>query len=112
MIVVIDEEEEQVIKKLDEILTRVKTLEEIEKKGSTNSMEIEDTSAWSKVIDRRKKTKDTHEGRDKDNDNRRDKDKEEETNAKKKRNTATTLQAMKRRLPNGAGVLLELQGGT
>jgi len=108
MIVVSDEEEGQIIKKLDEILTRVKTLEEKEKKGSMNSMEIEDRSAWSKVIDKRKKTKDTQEGRDKDNDNRRDKDKEEEANAKKKRNTATTLQAMKRRLPKGADVLLEL----
>jgi len=112
MEIVNEEGEGQVIQKLDKILIRVKKLEEGKDTiGSLRGVEAEDSTTWSKVIGRRKKARNipTQEERD----SRRHKNKEEEeTSNKRKKNARTTLQAMKEKLPRGAGVLLELRGST
>jgi len=123
-----EEGKEGILEKLDEILARVKGIEEKEKKGRTSSVEMEGdtTTSWSKVIGRKEKNQNIQEGRNKEEEKRdknknsqdrrdreeekrdRDKDKEEGTMDRRK----ISLQALKRRLPKGAGVLLELRGGT
>jgi len=105
-----EEGEGQVLNKLNEILIRVKVLEKKEKKGNINNIETEDATIWSKLIVRRKKNQNIQERRDKDE--RRNKNKDEEAIVRRKRNIATSLQAMRTRLPKGAGVLLEIRGGT
>jgi len=101
-----------VMKKLDEILRRVRVLEGKEEKAK--DLEREDRTPWNKVIGRRDKRDQVRQERRDIEEGKRNADKEnkkEDTYGRRKRNE-TTLQAVKRSLPKGAGVLLELQGGT
>jgi len=115
-----------VLKRLEEVLERVKVIEEMEKKKvKTNSTEVEeDTIGWSKVIGRKDRNRNIQERRKKEREKRdsmentqETRDKEEEKRAKNKEeenrgSRKTSLQALRRTLPKGAGVLLELRGGT
>jgi len=105
-----EEGEGLVMRKLDEILRRVRVLEEKEKKGKVDNIETEDRTTWIKVIGR-KKDQIRQERGDVEEERRNMNKKKETTYGRRKRNV-TTLQAVKRRLPKGAGVLLELRGGT
>jgi len=107
-------------KRIEEVLQRVKRLEE--GRDMTRGTDVDnqgETLPWSRILGRRMKKKMnrdpslTNTGKrtvqNKIVENRRKKE-GEETEVKKKRK-AMPLQMLKKRLPRGAGVLLELQGG-
>jgi len=96
-----------VSKKLDEILKRIANLEKKEEK-KTNETQV----PWTEVLGRQKKGdssaiktgRGTHQ--EAEEENRR------KSEVEKKKKRATPLQTLRRRIPRGAGVLIEIQGGT
>jgi len=122
--VVVDSNPSGIERKLDEVIRRLDKLEEgrflstsrTEKEGEEQE---KSTSSWSKVIGRKEKERrrrrdpssskgEESNQRERREPTRREKSAEDE----KKRREVRPLQALRRKLPRGAGVLLEIQGGT
>jgi len=113
-----EQEKGAVMRKLNEILRRVRVLEGKEAEEKTEDVEIEDRMPWNKVIGRKKKREQVRQERqereniegEKRRNANKEKDKEDTLSGERRKETA--LKAIRRRLPKGAGVLLEIQGGT